>query len=101
MSGVVRTAKAPAFLLLAMIAESARAGGGPLGMDHKWSYDDSGIYKRQIQKNLLSLMVAGDVAGALWEGDQSRLGKTLWQSVVRLRRRHESGFHAIQADPDQ
>ena len=81
MSGALRNAKTPAFLLLAMIAASARAGGGPLGMDHKLSYDDSGIYRRQIQKNLLSLMVVGDVAGALWEGNQSRLGRTLWQSV--------------------
>lgn len=81
MPSAVRSAKTPAFLLFAMIAESASAGGGPLGIDHRWSYDDSGIYRRQIQKNLLSLMVAGDVAGALWEGDQSRLGKTLWQSV--------------------
>ncbi len=61
--------------------ENARAGGGPLGIDQRWSYDDSGIYKRSIQKNLLTLLVAGDFAGALWEGDQSRLGKTMWQSV--------------------
>ncbi|HQT27242.1 MAG TPA: phosphatase PAP2 family protein [Burkholderiales bacterium] len=57
------------------------AGCGPLGIDHRWSYDDGGIYKRSIQKNLLTLLVAGDFAGALWEGDQSRIGKTMWQSV--------------------
>lgn len=60
---------------------AAWAGGGPLGIDHRWSYDDSGIFKRSIQKNLLTLLVAGDVAAALWEGDDSRMGKTLWQSV--------------------
>ncbi len=73
--------KTPVFLSAVILSASAFAGGGPLGIDHKLSYDDSGIYKRSIQKNLLTLLVAGDVAGALWEGDQSRMGKTLWQSV--------------------
>lgn len=57
------------------------AGGGPLGIDHRLAYDDSGIFKRQTQKNVLALMVAGEVAGGIWEGDQSRLGKTCWQSI--------------------
>ena len=73
--------KTSLFLSAFILSANAFAGGGPLGIDHKLSYDDSGIYKRQIQKNLLTLLVAGDVAGALWEGDQSRMGKTLWQSV--------------------
>ncbi len=59
----------------------AFAAGGPLGIDHKWSYDNSGIFKRQTQKNVLSLMVAAEVAGGIWEGDQSRLGKTCWQAI--------------------
>lgn len=69
------------FLLCMILAEGACAGGGPLGIDHKLAYDNSGIFKRQIQKNLVALMVAGEVGGALWEGDGTRLGKTLWQSV--------------------
>lgn len=73
--------KTSVFLSASILSASAFAGGGPLGIDHKWRYDDGGIYKRSIQKNLLTLLVAGDVAGALWEGDQSRMGKTLWQSV--------------------
>ncbi len=66
-------------LLLSPVA--ALAAGGPLGIDHKWSYDNSGIFKRQTQKNVLSLMVAAEVAGGIWEGDQSRLGKTCWQAI--------------------
>ena len=59
----------------------AYGAGGPLGIDHKWSYDNSGIFKRQTQKNVLTLMVVGEVAAGLWEGDQSRLGKTSWQAI--------------------
>jgi len=69
-------------ILLSLIFPAAAfAGGGLLGIDHRLAYDDSGIFKRQTQKNLLALMVAGEVAGGIWEGDQSRLGKTCWQSI--------------------
>lgn len=60
---------------------SAQAGGGPLGIDHQLSYDNSGIWKRSNQKALLGLMLGGEVAGALWEGGESRLGRTFWQSI--------------------
>lgn len=66
---------------LLIFSANVFAGGGPLGLDHRLAYDDSGIFKRQTQKNLLALMVAGEVAGGIWEGDQSRLGKTCWQSI--------------------
>lgn len=68
-------------LLSLMFPAAAFAGGGPLGIDHKLAYDDRGIFKRQTQKNLLTLMVAGEIAGGIWEGDQSRLGRTFWQSI--------------------
>ncbi|MBY0578619.1 MAG: phosphatase PAP2 family protein [Burkholderiales bacterium] len=73
--------KTGGFLLLMILAEGAFAGGGPLGIDHRLAYDNSGIFKRQIQQDLLTLMVMGEIGGALWEGDETRLGKTLWQSV--------------------
>ena len=59
----------------------AQASGGPIGIDHRLGYDDSGIWKRNYQTGLLGLMIAGDVAGAVWEGGESRLGKTYWQSI--------------------
>jgi undecaprenyl-diphosphatase len=57
------------------------AGGGPLGIDHRLSYDDSGIWKRSNQTVLLNLMVAGEFIGGLWEGGETRLGKTYWQAI--------------------
>ena len=68
-------------LLSLLFPVSVLAGGGPLGIDHRLAYDDRGIFKRQTQKNILALMVAGEVAGGVWEGDQSRLGRTYWQSI--------------------
>ena len=57
------------------------AGGGPLGIDHRWNYDDSGVWSRSTQDAVLYSLIAGEVAGALWEGGDTRFGRTLWQSI--------------------
>ena len=57
------------------------AAGGPLGIDHILSYDNSGIWKRNYQLGLIDALMAGEVIGAVWEGGESRWGRTLWQSV--------------------
>jgi PAP2 superfamily len=59
----------------------AHAGGGPLGIDHVVTADDKGIWKRSTQNAVLSVVVIGDIGAALWEGGETRFGKTLWQSV--------------------
>ena len=72
-------------LVLAIIAftfcASALAGGGPLGIDHRVTQDDSGIWQRKYQRDLMTLMIGGEIAGAVWEGGETRLGKTFWQSI--------------------
>jgi len=62
-------------------ATAAMAGGGPLGIDHRWSYDDSGVWKRSNQNILRYGGLIVDLGFALWEGGESRLGRTAWQSV--------------------
>jgi undecaprenyl-diphosphatase len=57
------------------------AGGGPLGIDSRLNLDEQGIWKRSNQRTLEGLIVGGVIAGALWEGSESRLGKTFWQST--------------------
>ncbi len=56
-------------------------GGGPFGIDHRVNEDDSGIWQRKYQRDLIDLMITGEIAGAVWEGGESRLGKTFWQSI--------------------
>jgi len=51
------------------------------GIDHVVTYDNSGIWNRNAQQALLYALVGGEIGGALWEGGESRLGKTFWQSV--------------------
>ena len=74
----------PALLLAAILtvhAPVALAGGGFLGIDHRLSYDNSGIWARSNQNAVIDSMMAVVGIGALWEGGDDRLGKTFWQSV--------------------
>lgn len=72
-------------LLAALAAVCAmptvHAGGGPLGIDSRPAYDNAGIWKRNYQELLLYGSMATVGVGALWEGGDTRLGKTFWQAV--------------------
>ena len=67
---------AGAALLLLGAVSDCRAG-----IDHLVPYDDSGIWKRSNQEVVEYGLIAAEVGGALWEGGESRLGKTFWRSI--------------------
>ncbi|HET7675294.1 MAG TPA: phosphatase PAP2 family protein [Gammaproteobacteria bacterium] len=60
---------------------TAFAAGGPLGIDHRLPYDNHGIWRRSTQRKLVNGVLLAEVAGALWEGGENRIGKTFWQSI--------------------
>ena len=66
---------------LGAVSATVGAAGGPLGIDHPINADNSGIWKRGNQIFLQDATALVVVGGALWEGDDSRLGHTFWQSV--------------------
>src|SRR5258708_3952314 len=68
-------------LLLALLPRLVMGGGGPIGIDHRLSQSDTGIWNRSNQNTLQYFGIAGNVGFALWEGGDTRLGKTAWQSV--------------------
>lgn len=59
----------------------AHAGGGPIGIDHEWSLDQSGIWARSNQTALEFGVVAVEAAGSLWFGNDNEIGHTFWQSA--------------------
>ncbi|MHB8475949.1 MAG: phosphatase PAP2 family protein [Steroidobacteraceae bacterium] len=69
------------FLMLWLAASSAHAGSGPFGIDHEWRLDQSGIWSRNVQNGLEYGVVALEVAGSLWLGNDDALGHTFWQTV--------------------
>jgi len=70
-----------ALLLLLLQAPTCLFGGGPFGIDHEWSYENSGIWKRDYQEALEYGLIALEVCGGLWYGGETLLGRTLWQSI--------------------
>ena len=65
-------------LLLPLTAEGA---GGPFGIDHVVSYDDSGIWARRNQQLLMNGTILTVIGGSLALGDQDKLGDTFWRSL--------------------
>jgi len=63
------------------VVRTAQAGSGLLGLDHPVTYDDAGIWKRGNQLLLIDSMLVGEVGLGLWEGGESRFGRTIWQSI--------------------
>jgi undecaprenyl-diphosphatase len=60
---------------------SLYAGGGG-NIDHLLHKDDKGVW--QLNYELPTALAGGMIADAIWEGNDSRLGKTMWQSVDAL-----------------
>ena len=60
---------------------TTRAGSGLLGLDHYVTKDDSGIWARRNQLLLINTLLIGETAAALWEGGDTRFGRTMWKSI--------------------
>lgn len=63
-------------LLLSLACCSAHAG-----FDHELPLDQSGIWARSYQTGLENGVIALEVAGSLWFGNDNELGHTFWQTV--------------------
>jgi len=70
------------FLLVIFVFASALPVAGHAGsIDHKVSKDESGIWNPNVYRGLMGVLSIAELGGALWEGSDSRLGKTLWQTM--------------------
>src|SRR5437868_6843720 len=70
------------FLIQALLLGSlAHAGSGPLGIDHRVNVDNSGIWSRSNQNILRYGGLIADIGLAVWEGGETRLGRSAWQSI--------------------
>lgn len=55
--------------------------GGWSIIDRRIHKDESGIWDPKAYRGVMGVLIAADLGGALWEGSESRLGKTLWQTM--------------------
>jgi membrane-associated phospholipid phosphatase len=59
----------------------AIAGHGILRIDHRLSLDDDGPWTARHSREVLGAVGLAAGATALWEGSDTRLGKTAWQAT--------------------
>jgi len=68
----------PVLLFPMMVLASSRSYAG---FDHEWALDENGIWARKYQSALQDGVIALEVAGSLWYGNNDELGHTYWQTV--------------------
>ena len=72
-------------LVLAAAAQAGCTGdgshGGVLGLDRCDEFEASGIYSRSNQKRANLIVIGGTLGVALWNGTETPLGHTAWQSL--------------------
>jgi membrane-associated phospholipid phosphatase len=55
--------------------------GAYAGIDHRLALDDDGIWSRKYQTALEFGVVAVEIGGSLWLGNDDELGHTMWQTL--------------------
>lgn len=74
----------PVALLLAVSLAALPAAGQNCGwsrVDHRVSYDASGAWNPNFYRGLVGALTLGEIGGAIWEGSETRVGKTMWQGI--------------------
>ena len=68
-------------LICATVVPWRAHAGGLLGIDHELALDQRGIWKRSYQLDLQNGVIATEIVGALWLGNDDDLGHTFWQTI--------------------
>jgi hypothetical protein len=68
----------PVLLLPMLVLTSSRSYAG---FDHEWSLDENGVWARKYQTALQDGVIALELAGSLWYGNDNELGHTYWQTI--------------------
>ena len=62
-------------------ASAAAQNCGWSHIDHLVSLDNSGIWNPDVSRGITAALTIAQVGGAIWEGSESRFGKTMWQGI--------------------
>jgi undecaprenyl-diphosphatase len=50
-------------------------------VDHMVSYDASGAWNPNTYRGIVGALTVAEVGGAVWQGSDTRFGKTMWQGI--------------------
>jgi len=70
-----------AALVATALAQVAHASCWLSHIDHEVAFDNSGIWRTSTYRTLSDALAFANLAGALWEGTDSRIGRTMWQAA--------------------
>jgi len=50
-------------------------------IDHLVSLDNSGVWNPNVSRGITAALTIAEIGGAIWEGSETRFGKTMWQGI--------------------
>jgi membrane-associated phospholipid phosphatase len=65
--------------LLAVEAVAQNCGWSHI--DNKVGYNESGMWNPNVYRGIMGALTVAQLGGAIWEGSESRFGKTMWQGL--------------------
>jgi len=68
-------------ILLLPAFTSAAQNCGWSHVDHRVGFDASGAWNPNIYRGVVGALTVAQIGGAIWEGSETRFGKTMWQGV--------------------
>ncbi|HET7097613.1 MAG TPA: phosphatase PAP2 family protein [Casimicrobiaceae bacterium] len=68
-------------MTLLTAAGAAAQNCGWSHIDHLVSLDNSGVWNPNVSRGITTALTIAEVGGAIWEGSETRLGKTMWQGI--------------------
>lgn len=69
-------------LALALVALPCAAQNcGWSRIDHRVSLDNSGVWNPNVYRGIVGGLTVAGLGGAIWEGSETRWGKTMWQGA--------------------
>src|SRR6478609_6153373 len=70
------------FLVAGLMVSSALGQNcGWSRVDHMVSYDASGAWNPNVYRGVVGALTLAEVGGAVWQGSDTRFGKTMWQGI--------------------
>jgi len=78
---IVGSRIAAAMLAAAVAVPALAQNCGWSHIDHEVSYDASGIWSSNVYRGVVGALTVAQIGGALWEGSESRFGRTMWQGI--------------------
>lgn len=68
-------------LSAAIVAPASAQNCGWSHIDRRLSLDESGAWNPKVYRGIVDALTIAQIGGALWEGSESRFGKSMWRGI--------------------